>query len=43
MTNLLNNVSVYSGHGVEDLRAHIVYNHLFITLHPQDIFFVFEH
>lgn len=30
MTNLLNIV--------EDLRAHIVQHHLFITLHPQDCF-----
>lgn len=38
MTNLMiNNVSVYN-RSVEVLRAHIVYYHLFITLHPQDIF-----
>lgn len=39
MTNMLNNVSVYIENTKEDLRAHIVYYDLFITFHPQDIFF----
>lgn len=43
MINLLNNVCVYKGNGLDDLRAHIVYYNLFINLHPQDILFFFEH
>lgn len=38
MINLLSNVSVYNRKSVEVLRAHVVYEHQFITLHPQDIF-----
>lgn len=39
MTNVLNNVSVYIKNGEEDLIAHIVCHNLFITFHPQDLFF----
>lgn len=40
---MTNNVGVYNWKCVEDLIAHIVNYHLFITLHPQDIFFFIEY